>query len=43
MPGNTASLKVLVKDGFEGEGLSKSYLKINGVWEDHVHMVRLWQ
>lgn len=41
MPGNNASLKVLEKNGFKYEGLSKEYLKINGVWEDHCHMVRL--
>ena len=23
------------------EGLARRYLRINGVWEDHIHMVRL--
>ncbi len=41
MPGNLASLRVLEKNGFIWEGLSRKYLKINGVWEDHVHMVKL--
>lgn len=41
MPRNGASLRVLEKCGFENEGLSKRYLKINGVWEDHIHMVKL--
>ena len=41
MPRNRASLRVLEKNGFVNEGLSKYYLKINGVWEDHIHMVRL--
>lgn len=41
MPRNHASLRVLEKCGFENEGLSPYYLKINGVWEDHIHMVRL--
>ena len=41
MPRNTASLRVLEKNGFENEGLSKYYLNINGVWEDHVHMVKI--
>ena len=41
MPRNRASLRVLEKNGFENEGLSRAYLKINGVWEDHIHMVRL--
>lgn len=41
MPGNLASLRVLEKNDFEKEGLSKYYLNINGTWEDHIHMVRL--
>lgn len=41
MPRNKASLRVLEKNGFENEGLSKSYLNINGVWEDHIHMVKI--
>lgn len=39
MPGNKASLRVVQKLGFECEGLSPKYLKINGVWEDHLHYV----
>lgn len=41
MPRNARSLRVLEKCGFANEGLSPRYLRINGVWEDHVHMVRL--
>lgn len=41
MPRNYASLKVVEKLGFYNEGLAKKYLKINGVWEDHIHMVLL--
>lgn len=41
MPRNRASLRVLEKNGFENEGMSKYYLNINGVWEDHIHMVKL--
>ncbi len=41
MPRNTASLNVVRKLGFAPEGVSPKYLKINGVWEDHVHMVKL--
>ncbi len=41
MPWNKASLGVVKKLGFENEGISKQYLKINGVWEDHIHMVIL--
>jgi ribosomal-protein-alanine N-acetyltransferase len=39
MPRNIASLSVAKKVGFYEEGLAKKYLRINGVWEDHNHMV----
>ena len=39
MPNNIPSLKVVTKLGFKNEGLSPKYLKINGIWEDHIHMV----
>lgn len=39
MPGNKPSLAVLERLGFYNEGLAYKYLKINGVWEDHIHMV----
>ncbi len=35
MIANTASQRVLEKNGFEREGLARRYLKINGCWEDH--------
>lgn len=35
MPKNKASLRVLEKNGFVNEGISKYYLNINGIWEDH--------
>ena len=35
IPGNTRSVRVLEKAGFQREGLLRSYLKINGVWQDH--------
>lgn len=41
MPKNKASLRVLEKNQFVNEGLSKYYLKINGLWEDHIHMVKI--
>ena len=41
IPRNAASLRVAEKCGFRNEGLARQYLKIHGVWEDHVHMVRL--
>ena len=41
MPRNRPSLRVAEKLGFHSEGISPRYLAIQGVWEDHVHMVRL--
>ncbi len=39
IPRNVPSLKVVEKIGFYNEGTAKKYLRINGVWEDHIHMV----
>lgn len=36
LPNNEASLKLLERTGFRREGLARRYLKINGVWRDHV-------
>ena len=41
MPKNLRSLRVVEKLGFYNEGLAYKYLKINGKWEDHIHMVLL--
>ncbi len=41
MPRNSASLALTKKLGFHEEGLALRYLKINGIWEDHIHMVLL--
>ncbi len=41
MPENVASFRVVEKLGFVSEGLAEKYLKINGQWKDHVHMVLL--
>jgi len=41
MPRNTPSLRAAEKAGFRYEGLALKYLQVNGVWEDHIHMVRL--
>jgi ribosomal-protein-alanine N-acetyltransferase len=41
IPRNKASLRVMEKTGFTYEGTSKKYLRINGVWEDHIHFVML--
>ena len=38
LPTNTASRRVLEKNGFVEEGFAKHYLQINGRWEDHVLM-----
>lgn len=35
IPGNQRSMRVLEKAGFRREGLLKSYLRINGIWQDH--------
>jgi ribosomal-protein-alanine N-acetyltransferase len=36
IPTNAASRGVLLKAGFEQEGLARSYLKIDGAWRDHL-------
>lgn len=36
LPTNTASRRVLEKNGFTEEGFADKYLQINGRWEDHV-------
>ena len=36
IPSNDASRALLEKLGFEQEGVARSYLKIDGVWRDHV-------
>jgi len=41
MPRNEPSIRLMEKLGFENEGLSKKFLKINGKWKDHVHFVIL--
>ncbi len=41
MPVNKPSIRVVQRLGFEYEGTSRKYLKINGQWEDHMHMVLL--
>lgn len=35
-PDNEASRQLLHKAGFEAEGCARGYLKINGVWRDHL-------
>jgi [ribosomal protein S5]-alanine N-acetyltransferase len=41
IPSNERSIKVLEKTGFHREGLLKSYLKINGEWQDHLLFARI--
>jgi ribosomal-protein-alanine N-acetyltransferase len=36
VPENTPSRRLLLKVGFEHEGQARAYLKINGVWRDHL-------
>ena len=35
IPDNARSIRVLEKAGFTREGLLRSYLRINGAWQDH--------
>jgi ribosomal-protein-alanine N-acetyltransferase len=35
IPDNLRSLRLLEKAGFQREGLLRSYLRINGIWQDH--------
>lgn len=41
IPENNRSVRVLEKAGFTREGLLHSYLKINGIWQDHYLYARV--
>ena len=41
MPRNARSIALAERLGFECEGLSLRYLQINGIWEDHLHYIKL--
>jgi [ribosomal protein S5]-alanine N-acetyltransferase len=41
VPDNVASMRVLEKSGFSREGQARQYLRINGVWRDHLLFARL--
>lgn len=41
MPSNTASIRVLERTGFMREGLARRYLKISGLWQDHIRFALL--
>jgi [ribosomal protein S5]-alanine N-acetyltransferase len=36
LPTNIASIRLLESSGFRREGLARSYLRINGRWQDHL-------
>ncbi len=36
LPSNDSSLRLIRRSGFREEGLRKSYMHINGKWEDHL-------
>lgn len=36
LPHNIASIRVLERNGFAREGLARRYLRINGIWQDHI-------
>jgi ribosomal-protein-alanine N-acetyltransferase len=36
LPANTASIRLLERTGFTREGVARRYLRINGVWQDHL-------
>ena len=41
IPENERSIRLLQKAGFQREGFLREYLKINGVWRDHIMFSRL--
>ena len=41
IPSNTASVGLLEKTGFAREGYARSYLCINGTWQDHLLYARI--
>ena len=41
IPTNAASIGLLEKTGFKREGYARSYLCINGVWQDHLLYARI--
>jgi ribosomal-protein-alanine N-acetyltransferase len=41
IPSNAASIALLEKTGFQREGYARSYLCINGIWQDHLLYARL--
>lgn len=41
LPQNTASTRLLKRCSFRHEGYARAYLRINGVWQDHLLFARL--
>ena len=41
LPENLASIALLHKNGFAQEGVARKYLRINGVWQDHLQFALL--
>jgi ribosomal-protein-alanine N-acetyltransferase len=41
IPSNAASIRLLEKSGFRREGYARAYLRINGIWQDHLLYARL--
>jgi len=41
MPSNIASVSVLERNGFQQEGIARGFLRINGVWQDHLLYARV--
>ena len=41
LPNNQASIGLLLRCGFEPEGLARGYLRIAGEWRDHILFARL--
>ncbi len=41
LPTNTASIKLLQRNGFMQEGIAHKYLQIAGVWQDHLLFGRI--
>src|SRR5882724_11713566 len=41
IPTNLASIRLLEKTGFKREGYARSYLCINGIWQDHLLYAKL--
>jgi ribosomal-protein-alanine N-acetyltransferase len=36
LPNNEPSIRLLERCGFKHEGLARAYLRINGIWQDHL-------